>query len=342
MTSATAATEKSANPPGISRSPVRRWLTLGLLLGAAAIGMKMWPVFLGANFHTVEAGRMYRGAQQSAAQLEALVAAYGIRTVVNLRGCCDDMEWHRRQCRVVQRLGISQEDIVLSSGRLPAPAEVHKLVEVFDHAEFPLFVHCYRGADRTGLACAVYFLLKPDIPFAEARRQLGLRYGHLAVARPAMLDSFFELYQNWLKERHYEHTPEVFRSWLAEEYSGGRVCRFEEFACQTPGQRVGQPLCYRVRVRNLGNEAWTLRPGLTSATQLGFVLYDDHDQTVHMGRWGLREGNVPPGEAVDLTMVVPPVSRAGRYRLFVDLMDQGDGWFFQTGSEPREEELLLE
>lgn len=327
---------------GTARIRGRRWLAFGMLVGAAALLAMAWPVFLGANFHIVEDGKLYRGAQKSAKQLEDMVARHGIRTVVNLRGCCDDMAWHREQCRAVQRLGISQEDIVLSSGRLPAPAEVRELVEVFDHAERPLFVHCYRGADRTGLAGVIYFLLKADTSFAEARRQLGLRFGHVALARPAMLDLFFDLYQTWLSQRNYEHSPDTFRSWLFEDYSGGRKCRFEELTCQTPAPRSGQPICYRVRVRNLGSEAWQLRPGLTSATQLGFVLYDDRDRMVHIGRWGLRDGRVPPGETLEQTLVVPSVSRPGRYRLFVDLMDQGDGWFFQTGSEPREEELVLE
>lgn len=331
-----------ATRSGKARFRGRRWLGLGLLVAVAAMLIAAWRVFLGANFHTVEEGKLYRGAQQSAAKLEKLVADYGIRTVVNFRGCCDDMEWYRRQCRVVQRLGISQVDVVLSSARLPAPAEVRELVEVFDHAEPPLFLHCYRGADRTGLACAIYFLLKPDTSFAEARRQLGLRYGHVAVGRPGVLDSFFDLYQDWLSERNYDHTPDVFRSWLVDEYSGGRKCCFEDFTCQTSERRVGQPLCYHVRIRNLGHDAWKLGPGLTSATQLGFVLYDEHDHLVHRGRWGLREGRVLPGETLDVSLVVPSVSLPGRYRLFVDLMDQEDGWFFQTGSEPREEELVLE
>src|SRR5262245_36367703 len=92
-------------------------LLVGMLIGA---GTEATRVFLGANLHTVAEGKVYRGAQRSGAQIEELVAQHGIRTVVNLRGCCDDANWHRDQTGVAQRLGISQEDIVLSSGRLPA------------------------------------------------------------------------------------------------------------------------------------------------------------------------------------------------------------------------------
>ena len=54
---------------------------------------------------------------------------------------------------------------------------------------------------------------------------------------------------------------------------------------------------------------------------------------------GLFEKTVTPGEAVDLTLVVPPSHKAGHYRLFVDMIDPRHGWFYQTGSEPLEEEL---
>lgn len=342
MASAAATSPAVTNRPGKSPSWARRSMALGLLGLAGIVGMEAWRVFLGANFHTVVPGRVYRGAQQSGDQIKALAARYGIRTLVNLRGCCDDTNWHREQCRAVQALGISQEDIVFSSGRLPAPQEVRRLVAVLDNGEYPLFMHCYRGADRTGLACAVYLLLKTDTPFVTARRQLGWRYGHLAVGRPAWLDDFFDLYQDWLKERGQEHAPDLFRRWLLDEYrSTGRDYRIEEFVCRSKNLRAGQPIGYRVQLRNTGSQTWQFKPGLTSGTQLGYSLFDERDRTVCSGKWGLLERQVAPGQAIDLDLVVPSVIRPGRYRLFVDMLDQENGWFFQTGSEPLEEELVF-
>src|SRR5438128_11093218 len=53
-----------------------------LLLTAA---IPIVDVTLGGNFHTIVDGSFYRCAQPSAARLERLVQAYGIRTVINLR-----------------------------------------------------------------------------------------------------------------------------------------------------------------------------------------------------------------------------------------------------------------
>lgn len=340
---ATLATNPCATSPrpGRGRIWARRGVVLllvGLLIGA---GTEAWRVFLGANWHTVVEGKLYRGAQRTGAQIEEIVARYGVRTVVNLRGCCDDSPWHRDQTAVVQRLGISQEDIVLSSGRLPATHEIRRLVEVFDQAEYPLYVHCYRGADRTGLACAAYLLLKTSTPFAEARRQLGPRYGHLAIGRPGWLDRVFDQYQDWLHERGDVHSPKLFRRWLLEEYRcGGRDYAIEQFACRSATLQTGRPTGFRLRVRNTGTQAWQLKPGLTSATQLGFNLFAEGDQVIHAGKWGLLDRQVAPDETIDFDLVVPSVP-PGRYRLFVDMLDQRNGWFFQTGSQPLEQELVF-
>jgi len=224
---------------------------------------------------------------------------------------------------------------------LPATQELRRLVEVFDAAEYPLFVHCYRGADRTGLACAAYLLLKTETPFAEARRQLGLRYGHLAIGRPGWLDRVFDQYQSWLRERDDDHAPELFRHWLLEEYRcGGRDYAVEQVTCRSSGLQAGRPTGFRLRLRNTGTEPWQLKPGLTSATQVGFNLFDDGDRVVHSGKWGLLERHVAPGEMYEFDLVVPSVP-AGRYRLFVDMLDQRNGWFFQTGSQPLEQELVF-
>lgn len=343
----------NATPPvtpiaaeSFKRTKARSWARRGIVLLVAGVligvGTEAWRVFLGANFHAVAEGKLYRGAQQTGAQIEELAARLGIRTIVNLRGCCDDADWHLDQTRAVQRLGMCQEDIVLSSGRLPATQELRRLVEVFDQADQPLFLHCFRGADRTGLACAVYLLLKTNASFAEARRQLGWRYGHMPIGRTAWLDHFFDQYQDWLHGQDLQHAPAHFRRWLLEEYrSGGRDYRIEQFTCRAPELRVGRPTGFRVRLRNLGSDAWQFKPGVTSATQLGFNLYDDQDHITHSGKWGLLETRVAPGDAIELNMVIPTVARPGRYRLFVDMLDQENGWFFQTGSQPLEQELVF-
>src|SRR5437762_3078140 len=84
--------------PAIDTPPPRRWRRrlflagVGLLL--AAFAAEAGRVLFGNNFHTVLPGRVYRCAQPSGPDLEKYIRAHGIRTVLNLRGCCSDHDWY--------------------------------------------------------------------------------------------------------------------------------------------------------------------------------------------------------------------------------------------------------
>ena len=149
------------------------------------------------NRHVVVPGRVYRTGQLTPAQLEAFVHRYGVRTVINLRGRPFDA-WYPAEMRATQELGISQEDVTTSANRLPSPGEIRRLIEVFDRSEHPLVIHCQQGADRTGLAAAMYQLLYTDASYDAARRQCSPRYGHLRIHTAAAMDEFFDRYEAWL------------------------------------------------------------------------------------------------------------------------------------------------
>jgi hypothetical protein len=339
-----AAPERPHSPPhpGAGKRRIRvKWVVYGVLLLAGlfvlAEGLR---VLVGRNFHTVLPGRVYRCAQPSPEALEEMVAAHGIRTVVNLRGRCDPFPWYLAEARATARLDLGQEDVCLSAGRLPSAVELRRLVEVFDRAEPPLVLHCRRGADRTGLASAVALLLEPGVPLDEACRQLGPRYGHIRVGRTTYLDDFLALYRQWLAGR--EHRAALFRHWLLREYTAG-ACR-AELKRVSPAPlvaRAGEPSALTIRARNLGVKPWQFRPTANAGFHVGLHVWDETDRQLHMVRSGLRDATVAPGESMDLVVVIPALERPGRYRLMVDLVDEQQCWFFQTGSEPLEEELQV-
>jgi hypothetical protein len=238
----------------------------------------------------------------------------------------------------VQKLGVSQEDICFSAGRLPSLAEVRRLVEVLDGSVYPVFFHCRRGADRTGLASAIYLLVKTDATLAQARAQLSPRYGHFALGRTGYLDAFFDLYNDWLAGR--SHSRDLFRHWLGNEYQGGgRSFRVESLTWDDP--HAGQPCGFRLRVRNTGTIAWQMRPGTTAGFRLGIDVRDEQEKSIPMKYWGLKDAKVGPGQTVELAFVVPLFPSPGRYRILIDMVDPQQGWFYQLGSEPYEEELLV-
>jgi hypothetical protein len=304
-----------------------------------AVGAEAGRVLFLGNFHAVLAGRVYRRAQPSPATLERLVRTHGIRTVVNLRGGCAPKPWYLDQSRVTHRLGICQEDVCLSAGRLPSVHEVRRLVEVFDHADHPLLLHCHRGADRTGLAAAAYLLLHTDTPLANARRQLGPRYGHVAIGRPAQLGRFFDLYEEWLRGRGQGHTPAAFRRWAEQEYTPANcLCRVEPL--DVPREIPYDAVALRVRFHNTSVRTWQLRPGSNAGVHAHYVVRDDRYRTFYQGRAGLFRADVAPGGSIDLTLALPILYRPGRYHLFVDMVDEQHCDFFQTGSDPLEQEMV--
>src|SRR5262249_32659463 len=117
------------------RRGMLRMALYGCALGAVlAVAAEASRVMLGHNFHAVIPGRVYRCAQLSGGALRQVIRARGIRTVINLRGCCDPFPWYLEECRATHDLDVAQEDICFSAGRLPAVHELRRLVEVLDRS----------------------------------------------------------------------------------------------------------------------------------------------------------------------------------------------------------------
>jgi protein tyrosine phosphatase (PTP) superfamily phosphohydrolase (DUF442 family) len=313
-------------------------MALGISL---ALLVELGRVTLGHNFHAVIPGRAYRSAQLSPEAMSRTVKRYGIRTIVNLRGCSDGEGWYEDESRATQRLDIAQEDIGFSAGRLPAACEVRHLVEALDRTEYPVLLHCRQGKDRTGIAAVIVKLLQTEATLVEARRQLGLRFGHLAVGRTSNLDRFFDLYEEWLATEGRPHSAAAFREWVARAYHPADCsCAFE--ILDMPPRIPRHEYCQvRVRARNTGMKTWHFLPGTSAGIHGGFMIWDDQDRGVTSARVGLYKANVPPGGTIDLTLPIPPLHRLGRYRMLVDLREEQQCWFYQVGSEPLELELKV-
>ena len=318
-----------------------RWaLAAVLTLLSSFVAWWVGTILVGQNLHTVVPGRVYRSAQPAAASLRRIVQDHSIRTVVNLRGSCNPLPWYLDESRTSAEIGISQEDLSFSAIHLPPPSELRELIDVLDHAEYPILLHCRHGADRTGMASAIVLLLQDGVPYAEARRELGIRYGHLSFGKTIHIDRFFELYERWLAANGKSHSPAHFRYWVLNEYRGGwcagRVERVEPIG----SLKAGHPLGFRVRLHNQGDAAWHFKPTLVAGVHVFFRLYGADGITVFEGRAGFLEATVGSGERFDVTMVVPP-QPAGTYRLSVDLVEEFHCWFVQVGAEPWEEEIVV-
>jgi predicted protein tyrosine phosphatase len=309
-----------------------RGVPVGLLLGFAG---HFALVLLGDNFRTVLPGKVYRSGQPSPAQLRRLKASHGIQTVINLRGACPGVDWYRDQVRITAELDMSLEDIHLSATRLPSTAAIRHLVDVLERSKRPILIHCHQGADRTGLASAMVLLLRPGIELAEARRQLGLVSGHVSVGRTGHVDHFLDLYERWLKDEGRTHSPALFRTWARKFYcpDAGRA-RYT--LLEPPGPEIRLPAArgrpVKVRCRNTSLADWHFKPGPTAGVHLLWRVMDSNDAMVALGRSGLREATVRPGEHIDVEFVLPPLP-PGVHQLHIELNEEQHATFSQLGDE---------
>ena len=141
------------------------------------------PVYLGllqilGNFHTVAAGKLYRSAQPSAQELAGYAQTLGIKSVINLRGPRPGEPWYDDEMRVSKELGLYHADVGISATQELSTAQIEELEKALRDAPAPLLLHCKSGADRTGLAAALYVLDIQHQPAENAAGQLSWMYGH--------------------------------------------------------------------------------------------------------------------------------------------------------------------
>jgi protein tyrosine/serine phosphatase len=205
-------------PALVKRPWKRRALALVLLAVAVAFGPEVVRVTRGSNFHTVIDGRFYRAAQPNGATLEDYIRAYGMRTVINLRGPNDGEDWFEEEKLAAQRHGVAFVSVNMSASDKPQEQELRKLIQTFENCSEPILVHCNSGSDRSGFASACYLLLKTGVPLDEARAQLSLRFGHFPWGKAGCQNEVFDQYKSWLDARGREHSPDQFRRWAVEFY----------------------------------------------------------------------------------------------------------------------------
>jgi tyrosine-protein phosphatase SIW14 len=123
-------------------------LTIGLLPGAAsAQDLSGLP-----NFHNVNS-QIYRGAQPTPQGFQQL-AHLGIKTVIDLR---EPGERSLAEKKIVEAAGMRYVSVPMQGFHTPSTEQITQVLSLFNNSSAgPVFVHCRRGADRTGTVVACY------------------------------------------------------------------------------------------------------------------------------------------------------------------------------------------
>lgn len=104
-------------------------------------------------------------------------ARRGIKTIIALRGRKGSSSQLFEE-EAADKADIRLEFIGLSAKRLAPKEDWLRLLDLFDTLEKPFLFHCKSGADRTGIASALYLMANDGIAPSEAQKQLHWWYLH--------------------------------------------------------------------------------------------------------------------------------------------------------------------
>jgi tyrosine-protein phosphatase SIW14 len=120
------------------------------------------------NFHQVNE-HVYRGGQPGDAGWSSL-AKLGIKTVIDLRPASEHSI--SSEARIVEARGMVYVSQPMARLSAPTNDEILKILTLLDSsAQWPVFVHCRRGADRTGTVIACYRIAHDECANEEALRE---------------------------------------------------------------------------------------------------------------------------------------------------------------------------
>lgn len=102
------------------------------------------------NLHRITS-TIYRSAQPTPAGMRA-IEALGVRTVINLRHFSSDVDR-------VAGTALALEEVHIHTWRLRDEHVIRVMRLLAEPARGPFLLHCWHGADRTGLMSAMYRML---------------------------------------------------------------------------------------------------------------------------------------------------------------------------------------
>jgi len=135
------------------------------------------------NFHQVNE-HVFRGGQPSDQGWPSL-AHLGVKTIIDLR--LKDEHPTEREAQAVEAAGMRYFNVPMHGIVAPSDEQVAKVLTLFDSTtDGSVFVHCRRGADRTGTVIACYRMIHDgwdnQKAFKEAK-SLGMSWTQIGMKR---------------------------------------------------------------------------------------------------------------------------------------------------------------
>ena len=165
---------------------------------------------LWSNFDQIAPG-VYRSNQPGHRRLKRY-RDMGIKTVLYLRASSEKWAFHFER-ESLDALGMTMINVPLHSRSAPTRDAVQSLIATFRQIDKPFLMHCKSGADRAGLASAVYLMVMEGKDVSAARRMLSPRYIHLRFTKTGVLDLMLDQYA-----ASHTASPISFEDWIDTRY----------------------------------------------------------------------------------------------------------------------------
>lgn len=162
------------------------------------------------NFYHVSDG-VYRANQPSPSHLKSY-KKLGIRSVLSLRGRANQ-SYDLFEDDYCKKLNLNLVYSPISSSSAPSSEKLINIINVMHELPKPFVLHCKSGADRAGLASAIYLIVEKKLPVLEAKKQLSFKYLHLDFTKTGILDYIFDVFLERLKISNID-----FLDWIKHEY----------------------------------------------------------------------------------------------------------------------------
>jgi protein tyrosine phosphatase (PTP) superfamily phosphohydrolase (DUF442 family) len=188
-----------------------------VLVSSIGIGWVFRRPWFEGNLAVVDPGRVMRSAQPTG-RLAGWIRDHRISSILNLRGGSPADWWYDQEVRTAEQCGAIYYDLPLCATRRPTRRELLRLIDFLEECKYPLLIHCKSGADRTGLASALYLMVRRGESPEQAIGAFSIAFGHVPFFGTEHLHEPLLEYGAWLKANQIGHSPERFRSWVKNHY----------------------------------------------------------------------------------------------------------------------------
>jgi tyrosine-protein phosphatase SIW14 len=153
---------------------MKRWFLAGILVSSLCSSLLAQQIEGIPRFSEVNP-HLYRGGQPTLSALKAL-AKLGVVTVLDLRAGGERGAAEERQAKA---LGMDYINVPLNGLYAPSKKQIEQVMAMLqDPKNWPVFVHCQHGVDRTGTVVACYRIAFDFWPNERAEKEAEERGMH--------------------------------------------------------------------------------------------------------------------------------------------------------------------